>query len=216
MTSDELADRNSRAGISASAHERSPGLEMAQYRSWRSLRRLPRSLQMLPAVFFLMLVLGCGTPERAEPMAAAPTPVGAASLATANPSGSADAGSTARPGGNDTQLVPEALSPRILVSWRQEGRSLVLVDVRAKWLCDQDRIPGALCIPTGELEARLSDLPRDGEIVVYGGGYGDTDAAEVRTGAQLLLKQGFAKVYELQGGLADYAVVTLPSCGCKP
>jgi rhodanese-related sulfurtransferase len=166
------------------------------------------------AVFCLLLVLGCGTPEEMGSLAPA-TPVGVASPVAAGSPTQAPT-SAAQPSEGNTGLVPGTLASVELLSWQREGRTPVLVDVRAKWLCDQDRIPGALCIPTGELEARLPDLPRDGEIVVYGGGYGDADATEVRAGAQLLLKKGFTKVYELQDGLAGYAIVTLPSCGCKP
>jgi len=189
---------------------------MTEFRSRRVLQRRARPMSVMLAWLLFVLAVGCGTPGKAESPGPTATPVGIASSVTASLAAPAALTPAARASGNDTASAPEALSPRTLVSWRQEGLTPILIDVRAKWLCDQDRIPGALCIPAGELEARLADLSRDGEIVVYGGGYGDGDAAEVRAGAQLLLKKGFAKVYELQGGLADYAIVTAPSCGCKP
>ena len=92
----------------------------------------------------------------------------------------------------------------------------MLVDVRADLSCDLDRIPGALCIPLKELEARHSDLPQAKPVVVYGRGSGEGDGAEVKTAARLLLSKGFASVYELEGGLNDYLVATklLESSAC--
>ena len=187
---------------------------MVQNVSQGSSRWWERPRLGMLAVFCRLIVLGCGTPEEMGTLAPA-TPVGVASPVAASSPTQAPT-SAARAGESDTALTPAMLWSVELVGWQREGRRPVVVDVRAQWLCDQDRIPGALCIPVGELEAHLADLPRNVDAVVYGSGYGDDDAAEVRAGAQLLLKSGFAKVYELQDGLAGYAIVTLPSCGCKP
>ena len=184
---------------------------MVQYASWPSSRFWGCARLAMLAVFCLLLVLGCGTPAGV----ATSGPTAVASPGAASPSEPAADGAVVASGGS-ALLVPERLSSFELVGWRQTGRIPTVVDVRAKWLCEQDRIPGALCIPLRDLEARLSEVPRDGETVVYGSGYGDGDTAEVRAGAQLLLKKGFLKVYELQDGLAGYAVATAPSCGCKP
>ena len=83
----------------------------------------------------------------------------------------------------------------------------MLVDVRSASACQVQRIPGALCIPVGELEARLAELPRDKPIVVYGRGYGasgEDEDAEATAAARLLIEKGYSAVYQLEGGLAAY------------
>ena len=182
--------------------------------SQRSSRWWERARLGILVVFCLLLVLGCGTPEEMGTLAPA-TPVGVASPVAASSPTQAPT-SAARSGDSDTALTPAMLWSVELVGWQREGRRPVVVDVRAKWICDQDRIPGALCIPLGDLEGHLSEIPREGDTVVYGSGYGGDDATEVRAGAQLLLSKGFQRVYELQDGLAGYAIATAPSCGCKP
>jgi flagellar basal body-associated protein FliL len=43
----------------------------------------------------------------------------------------------------------------------------VLVDVRNKVSYDSEHADGALSIPEAEIDARLSELPRDREIILY-------------------------------------------------
>lgn len=186
---------------------------MARDRSRHPPAWCARPLWLALTAFCLALVLGCATPSRADPLTAATTPIARASSVTPDSAGSVGNALTDKPSETNTALAPQILAPLILASWRREGRSVVLVDVRASSLCDQDRLSGALCIPSGELEARLSDLPRHGDIVVYGSGSGD--AAEVRAGAQLLLRNGFENVYELDGGLADFTAATRTDCDCS-
>ncbi|MDQ2764688.1 MAG: metalloregulator ArsR/SmtB family transcription factor [Pseudomonadota bacterium] len=62
------------------------------------------------------------------------------------------------------ELEPVAATE--LVARLEEG-SVVLLDVRPEDEYGLGHLPGALNIPLRELEARLSDLPRDHEIVAY-------------------------------------------------
>ncbi len=188
---------------------------MAAHSLGRPLGWTARALLTLLGSLLLVALLGCGVPEGMGQ----PTPAVSAGASAPASTSSSERAEPTRPveaSAGDASLVPVTLSSFELVSWRQAGQTPAVVDVRAKWICEQDRIPGALCIPLADLEARLSELPRDKEIVVYASGYGDADAADVRAGTQLLKKQGFQKVYALQDGLAGYAVATAPSCGCKP
>ena len=50
---------------------------------------------------------------------------------------------------------------------RVRNQGVVVIDVRPSEEFRAGHIPGALSIPLKELEARLSDLPRDQEIVAY-------------------------------------------------
>ena len=62
------------------------------------------------------------------------------------------------------QLEPVAASE--LVERLREG-SVVLIDVRPEDEYELGHLPGALNIPLGQLVQRLSELPRDHEIVAY-------------------------------------------------
>jgi len=64
---------------------------------------------------------------------------------------------------------PEALEPVAAGDLMERLRSddVIVLDVRPEDEYQAGHIPGALSIPTGELERRLSELPRDQEVVAY-------------------------------------------------
>ena len=89
----------------------------------------------------------------------------------------------------------------------QELRSLidgggrpVVVDVRSRVARDLDPrfIPGALAMDIGEVDARLGELPAQGEIVFYCSCPNEASAAQV---AKKLIGLGYTKVRPLHGGL---------------
>jgi rhodanese-related sulfurtransferase len=48
------------------------------------------------------------------------------------------------------------------------GETFLLIDVREDWELEENgAIEGAIHIPVGELEARMSDIPKDIELVFY-------------------------------------------------
>ena len=93
--------------------------------------------------------------------------------------------------------APE-ISAEELKAWQQSGRPLQLLDVREPHEHARRSIGGQL-IPLGQLAARLASLQPDVPVVVH-------CASGVRSqkAALLLLSQGFAEVYSLRDGLADY------------
>ena len=96
------------------------------------------------------------------------------------------------------------VSVQDLRSWQMEGRDLALVDVRPARACEVWRIPGAVCIAHDDLAARKDELPSDRVIVVYGQSSGDGDQTAADS-ARLLARGGFARVYELDGGVFAFA-----------
>jgi len=159
---------------------------------------------------------GCGPASQASaPRAVASTEVAAAST-RGGPTAPTEPAS-ADPKAEEKGGAPEALPALTLAVWLKEGRDLVLVDVRPDSRCGLDGIPGALCIPLKEMEARHSELPRGKQVVVYGRGSGEDDSADVKAAALLLLARGFPTVYELEGGLNDYLMVAklLESGACN-
>ncbi|MGM0546545.1 MAG: ArsR/SmtB family transcription factor [Bacteroidota bacterium] len=66
---------------------------------------------------------------------------------------------------NDRQSL-ETISLKDLQQ-RIEDNEVLVLDVRPKEEYQEGHIPGAISIPTGELEERIEDLPKDKQIVAY-------------------------------------------------
>ena len=94
-------------------------------------------------------------------------------------------------------IAPE-ISAEELKAWQQSGRPLQLLDVREPHEHARRHIGGQL-IPLGQLAEQLASLAPNVPVVVH-------CASGVRSqkAAQLLQTHGFAEVYSLRGGLADY------------
>ncbi|WP_019962028.1 metalloregulator ArsR/SmtB family transcription factor [Woodsholea maritima] len=71
------------------------------------------------------------------------------------------------PGHGESQVRPlEGISRRDLHTRLSEG-DVIMLDVRPEAEYAEGHIPGAINIPLEELRARLSELPRDQDIVAY-------------------------------------------------
>ncbi|MEP6955950.1 MAG: molybdopterin-synthase adenylyltransferase MoeB [Chthoniobacterales bacterium] len=88
------------------------------------------------------------------------------------------------------------LSVEDLQRKRAAGESFLLLDVREPHEFEIARIEDGVLIPVRELQSRLHELPRDGEIVVYCHS-GVRSAAAV----QILVTAGFAQASNLTGGI---------------
>jgi len=95
----------------------------------------------------------------------------------------------------------EPISGEGLLAGLKAGEPLVVVDVRPVEEYRAAHLPGAVSIPLGELEQRLSELPRDRQIVAYCRGPYCAFAPEaVRT----LQAHGYAARH-LANGLPEWA-----------
>ena len=79
-------------------------------------------------------------------------------------------------------------------------KDVILVDVRESYEWDRGAIPGARHLPLGELSARLEELPRDGEIVLYC----QTGIRSARA-LTILQEAGFRRAGHLSGGYAKWS-----------
>jgi len=92
-----------------------------------------------------------------------------------------------------------------LAAWKEEGRAMRLLDVRTPNEFAQGIIEGGELVPLHTLPYHLNELPRDQDLVIY-----------CRTGARSaqatawLMSQGFDSVYNLRGGIMDWARNRLP------
>ncbi len=82
----------------------------------------------------------------------------------------------------------------------------LLLDVRQDWETKLCRLDNAVHIPIEEIELRVDELPRDGEIVVYC--HQGVRSAAV---AEYLRQMGFADVKNLAGGVDAWARAVDPT-----
>lgn len=173
--------------------------------------RTARTLFVLAAALLLGAVpFGCtaepaptsptsATPTSVTPTAAAPTTV-AADSATPGSSGPAtSAPSAARSYVTvDVQAAHEALSANAAAQ---------IVDIREPSEWTATGVPvGAVLIPLGQLEQRApEELAKDQPVYVL-----CNSGNRSRTGSELLLKLGYAEVYNVDGGIQDWLRAGLP------
>jgi adenylyltransferase/sulfurtransferase len=93
-----------------------------------------------------------------------------------------------------------SLSVQELKRKMDAGEALTLVDVRESWEYDVAQIAGSKLIPLGELEERLTEVPREGIIVVQ-----CHSGVRSEQGARLLQQAGFVNVYNLEGGIEAWS-----------
>jgi len=100
------------------------------------------------------------------------------------------------------QASPEEVWTQINV-----GSPPVLLDVREEWEYALARLPGSILIPLQSLPRRLSELPRDQEIVVL-----CHHGVRSMTALAFLQRQGFTQVKNLTGGIDLYSQIdpTIP------
>ena len=80
-----------------------------------------------------------------------------------------------------------------------------LVDVRTQEEWDEVHIPGTVLIPLDELPDRLSEVPRDKDIVVV-----CRSGNRSEEGAAILLKAGYQNVVGMEGGIRDCSAAGYP------
>ncbi|GAA3979453.1 molybdopterin-synthase adenylyltransferase MoeB [Hymenobacter antarcticus] len=93
--------------------------------------------------------------------------------------------------------APE-ISADDLKAWQHSGRPLLLLDVREPHEYARRNIGGQL-VPLGQLAAHLAGLRPEVPVVVH-----CASGMRSQQAAQLLLANGFAEVYSLRDGLADF------------
>lgn len=94
-------------------------------------------------------------------------------------------------------ITPGELKDRL-----DAGEKPVLLDVREEWEYELARIEGSRLIPLSEMNERYTELDPDAETVVICH-HGSRSALVT----QALDRAGFAKVFNLEGGLDAYSLV---------
>jgi rhodanese-related sulfurtransferase/DNA-binding transcriptional ArsR family regulator len=89
---------------------------------------------------------------------------------------------------------------------RMEAGNVVVLDVRPAQEYLAGHIPGAICIPVGELAERINELPRDTETVVYCRG----EYCVLAYDAVLLLASHGRRAIRLNDGMLEWRLAKLP------
>lgn len=82
----------------------------------------------------------------------------------------------------------------------------VLIDVREAWEWHQQRVPGAVLIPLGELSQRLDEVPADRDVYVHcrlGGRSGKA--------VEFLHQHGRPRAVNVEGGIEAWNKAGLPT-----
>lgn len=97
---------------------------------------------------------------------------------------------------------PAELGPAEVAALLGGGDAPTLVDVREPWEWEVGNLAGlgARLIPLGELPARLGEIPRERPVVFLCKGGHRSRAAAAR-----LMEEGYARVYNLRGGMVAWA-----------
>ncbi len=112
--------------------------------------------------------------------------------------GSSAAGSAASAPARVERIQPKAYLDQF------SGQPHLLLDVRTPEEFASGHIPGAVNISLQTLESRLSELPTDQPIVIY-----CRSGNRSATAANILLRRGFAPLYDL-GGILTWQAQGLP------
>jgi len=114
-------------------------------------------------------------------------------------------------GGNSvlqTQAQQAALPKEINLEQAAAKRDAgaFILDVRQPEEWNEYHVPGSTLIPLAELQNRLTDLPKDKEIVVV-----CRSGNRSATGRDVLLNAGFPQVTSLAGGLSQWKAKGYPT-----
>lgn len=88
---------------------------------------------------------------------------------------------------------------------KREAGAFIL-DVRQPEEWNEYHIPGSILVPLDELEARVSELPSDQEIVVV-----CRSGNRSQPGRDILLDAGFTQVTSMTGGLKQWRAAGYPT-----
>jgi sulfur-carrier protein adenylyltransferase/sulfurtransferase len=101
---------------------------------------------------------------------------------------------------NDVPPEPEEISALELDAKRRSGDSFCLLDVRNQEEYALCHLAGAKLIPVSDLKARLNELDRECETVVY-----CKSGGRSRRAIEILNANGFKKLRSLTGGILSWA-----------
>ena len=103
-------------------------------------------------------------------------------------------------------MAVQELEPCQLADRLRRGEAIDVIDVREPYEWRIARIEGATLIPLSTFGARVAELPRDRDLVLY-----CHHGTRSRAAAEFLVRQGFSRVWNLSGGIAQWSADVDPT-----
>ena len=111
-----------------------------------------------------------------------------------------------QPSSASYSMSVQELEPRELADRLRRGEPMELIDVREPYEWRIARIEGARLMPLSTFGAMAGELPRDRELVLY-----CHHGARSRAAAEFLAQQGYSRVWNLSGGIAQWSADVDPT-----
>jgi rhodanese-related sulfurtransferase len=86
-----------------------------------------------------------------------------------------------------------------------QSNGAVLIDVREQWEWDQQRIPGAVLIPLGDLPSRVDEIPADRDAYIH-----CRSGVRSAKAVDFLRDRGRPRAVNVAGGIDAWAAAGLP------
>ena len=102
--------------------------------------------------------------------------------------------------------APLPLEISVAQAAQKRDAGAFMLDVREPDEWEAVHMPGATLIPLGQLESRLSEVPKDKEVVVV-----CRSGNRSQSGRDILLKAGFSQVTSMAGGMNDWKSSGFPT-----
>ena len=141
-----------------------------------------------------LVVVGCNeTPKQEATVVEQKAPATVAAVAPATPAPAAEA-------------APVAEAPKATITNIDWNKALemskagaVLVDVRTPAEVAEGMAPGAINIPLQEIEQRLSEFPKDKDLLIY-----CRSGKRSMAASNFLIENGYEKVFNVVGGFLAF------------
>ena len=153
----------------------------------RFLKPNPVSLCLILLVVMLAVVSCSATPTAVPTMAPTVVPTAAPVVSTSS-----------------TAPLPDEIAVVEAAAKREAGDFILDVRTQEEW--NEYHIPGSTLIPLDQLEARLSEVPRDKEVVVV-----CRSGNRSKPGRDALKAAGYTQVTSMAGGLNGWKAAGLPT-----
>jgi rhodanese-related sulfurtransferase len=105
--------------------------------------------------------------------------------------------------GNSNLEAADISVTRAQQLYQQKG--VFFLDVREQEEWDSFHIPSTTLIPLGQLESRLSEIPKDQQIVVV-----CRSGNRSKQGRDILIQAGYTKVTSMTGGVTEWKTQGFP------